>query len=107
MKNLKVLRKEKHELFLDIAEDIYDYYSYLEKHNLIDFNDMINDAVEKVEKMVFIIITNIWMNSKTHLTLDLIYMKVVKKRFKSNLRYSYNSMVLSKSILKFSVIRIS
>lgn len=43
-------QKQKHELFLDIVEDIYDYYyKYLKKHNLIDFNDMINDAIEKVE----------------------------------------------------------
>ena len=39
--------KEKHEMFLDIVEDIYDnYYDYLKKNNLIDFNDMINDATE-------------------------------------------------------------
>lgn len=37
--------KEKHRLFLEIVEDIYDYYyEYLEKHDAIDFNDMINNA---------------------------------------------------------------
>ena len=42
--------KDKHNIFLDIAEDIYDYYyEYLKKHNLIDFNDMINEAVVKVK----------------------------------------------------------
>ena len=42
--------KDKHNMFLDIVEDIYDYYyEYLKKHKLIDFNDMINDAIEKIE----------------------------------------------------------
>lgn len=52
--NFEGFTKEKHELFLDIAEDIYDfYYTYLEKHKLIDFNDMINYAVDKVENNGF------------------------------------------------------
>lgn len=42
--------KQKHEMFLDIVEDIYDYYyKYLKNHKIIDFNDMINDATEKVK----------------------------------------------------------
>lgn len=41
--------KEKHELFFDIVEDMYDfYYDYLKNNGLIDFNDMINDAVVKI-----------------------------------------------------------
>ena len=48
--NFTDFSKEKHELFLDIVEDIYDYYyEYLENHGFIDFNDMINNAVKKVE----------------------------------------------------------
>ena len=43
-------KKQKHEMFLDIVEDIYDYYyKYLKEHKLIDFNDMINYATEKVK----------------------------------------------------------
>lgn len=43
-------KKQKHGMFLDIVEDIYDYYyKYLKNHKLIDFNDMINDATEKVK----------------------------------------------------------
>ena len=42
--------KQKHELFFDIVEDMYDfYYDYLKKNGLIDFNDMINDAVVKIK----------------------------------------------------------
>lgn len=42
--------KEKHELFFDIVEDMYDfYYEYLKKNGLIDFNDMINNAVLEIE----------------------------------------------------------
>lgn len=41
---------EKHELFLDIVEDIYDYYyAYLKENNKIDFNDMINDASKMIQ----------------------------------------------------------
>ncbi|WP_461463592.1 UvrD-helicase domain-containing protein, partial [Methanobrevibacter sp.] len=36
---------DRHELFFDLAEDIYQYYcQYLKDKNLIDFNDMINIA---------------------------------------------------------------
>lgn len=46
--------KDKHRLFLEIVEDIYDYYhEYLKKHNAIDFNDMINNATKVLKNNDF------------------------------------------------------
>ena len=46
--------KDKHKLFLEIVEDIYDYYEeYLKKHGAIDFNDMINNATKVLKNNDF------------------------------------------------------
>lgn len=49
--NLKIMEYHKNLLFLNIATSVYMYYhSFMKKNHMIDFEDMINKAINLIEK---------------------------------------------------------
>lgn len=65
-------------LFLDIAEDVYNYYqAQLKKNNQIDFEDMINDA-------------NYYLNEFERLSMTLPYKYIIIDEFQDIARQRFN-----------------